>query len=308
MKDLRDQGDAQSNGFRNSGHAVDLQSGKHDLHVRPMLSGEESFVLEALTAKPLHNVIVIGLILDNGLESAKNRGICYACFAEDRLVGVALIGHHVLLSGSPESSEAFADIAVLNHSSEVKVVLGEQPLADVFCHRFEAASGPRVIHSNTDHLLLASFGVECDKDPFVNLRKAFREEAEAIAKINSGAFMELYGINPETMDRNGFRRRILGRVEMGRIWVLTDESGIAFKADVVSATPDAVYLEAIVTRPELRGSGVGTRAFQSLCAKLLMDHKAVCLLADLKNQRAISFYLNIGFTPAAFYRLIRYLD
>jgi predicted GNAT family acetyltransferase len=140
----------------------------------------------------------------------------------------------------------------------------------------------------------------------MNVRKARPEEVEEIAKINSGAFMELYGINPETNDPEGFRRRLLNRVEMGRVWVLTDATGIVFKAEVPSSTNDAAYLEGILTRPEIRGTGVGSIALQSLCARLLEEHKVLCLLADAASPRTISFYRNIGFTPLASYRLIRY--
>ena len=304
--ELHDLRDVQSKGLHASAHAFALAPEKQKLRVRPMLPGEESSVLDALNLQPVHNVITIGLILDNGLESPKNRGVWYGCFSDGSLVGVGLIGHHVLLSGNQESAQTFAHVARLHHSSEVKIILGEQPLADAFYQSFNAPPESRALHSNTDHLLLSSSGIECQQTRFMNLRKARPEEAEEIAKINSGAFMEMYGVNPETNDPEGFRRRLLNRMEMGRVWVLTDEAGIAFKAEVSSSTNDAAYLEGILTRPDIRGTGVGSAALQSLCGRLLQVHKEICLLADSANHRTLAFYRNIGFAPIASYRLIRY--
>ena len=306
INELIDRRDAQGNGLHAIPYAVLRASERAELHVRPMFSGEESTVLDVLNVQPVHNVMIIGLVLDNGLESAKNRGMWYGCFSNGSLVAVALIGHYVFLSGDPESALAFADIARRHHSSEVKIILGEQPLADAFYHSFDASPTSRTLHSNTDHLLLSSSRIKCEKSKFMKLRKARLDETEEIAKINSGAFMELYGINPETNDPQGFRQRLRNRVEKGRVWVLTDAGGIAFKAEVASSTNDAAYLEGILTRPEIRGTGVGSIALQSLCGQLLEEHNVLCLLADAASPRTVSFYRNIGFAQVASYRLIRY--
>lgn len=298
--------DVQRKGLQASAHAFALAPEKEKLQVRLLFSGEESLVLDALNLEPVHNVLIIGLVLDNGLENPKNRGVWYGCFSDGSLAGVALIGHHVLLSGNEQSAQTFAHVARLHHSSEVKVILGQQPLADAFYHSFNAPPESRALHSNTDHLLLSSSRIKCEKTRFMNLRKARPDETEEIAKINSGAFMELYGINPETTDPEGFRQRLLNRVERGQVWVLTDECGIVFKAEVPSSTNDAAYLEGILTRPDVRGTGVGSAALQALCGRLLEKHKVLCLLADAANRRTLSFYQNIGFAPVASYRLIRY--
>jgi GNAT superfamily N-acetyltransferase len=306
INELTDRRDDQANGLHAITYAVLRASKGAGLEVRPMVSGEESMVLDALNLQPVHNVIIIGLILDNGLESPKNRGMWYGCFSDGSLIGVALIGHYVFLSGDQESAQAFANMARLHHSSEVKIILGEQPLAEAFYRGFNAPPTIRALHSNTDHLLLSSSRIKCEKTKFMSLRRARLNETEEIAKINSGAFMELYGINPETNDPNGFRQRLRNRVEKGRVWVLTDAGGIAFKAEVASSTNDAAYLEGILTRPEIRGTGVGSIALQSLCGQLLEEHKVLCLLADAANPRTVSFYRNIGFGQVASYRLIRY--
>ena len=55
---------------------------------------DECEVLAFLLERPVHTVVMAGLIRDNGLESPFNRGTFYACRdSAGRLEGVALVGH-----------------------------------------------------------------------------------------------------------------------------------------------------------------------------------------------------------------------
>ncbi|MGB8508452.1 MAG: GNAT family N-acetyltransferase [Pyrinomonadaceae bacterium] len=273
---------------------------------RRLSRGEETRVLRALQAQPIRNVIMCGMISDNGLEHVKNRGVFYGSFRGGQLVGVALVGHHVLLAGARESVACFARVARLKHSSEVKVLLAEQSLADEFClHLDPMRGGPSVRQSALQEMLSLS-SVERTHGAGASLRQALPHDAEEVARLNVAAFMEMYGMNPSAHDPAGFKRRILERVERGCVWVVTDEGGIAFKAEVVSATDDAAYLEGVLTRPDMRGTGLGGGALRELCARLLSHHKTVCLLADSGNGRTRSFYRNLGFTTADSFRLVRY--
>src|SRR5918996_570006 len=60
-------------------------------------------VLAFLAERPTHTVCMAGFIRDNGLVSPHNRGTFYGCRnSEDRLEGVALIGHATLLDARSE--------------------------------------------------------------------------------------------------------------------------------------------------------------------------------------------------------------
>ena len=55
-------------------------------------------ILRFLAARPLHNVVLIGLVMDNGLANPANRGTFYGCRnMQGQLEGVALIGHATLI-------------------------------------------------------------------------------------------------------------------------------------------------------------------------------------------------------------------
>jgi predicted GNAT family acetyltransferase len=124
--------------------------------------------------------------------------------------------------------------------------------------------------------------------------------------MNAEGYFEMNGVDPATKDPQGFRERVRSRIEMGRVWVVNDEGGVAFKVDIVSMTDEAVYLEGILTRSDLRGTGLGSAALSALCRRLLKRHRAVCLFANAENEPLLSFYSRIGFTPFASYRLVRF--
>ena len=275
------------------------------IEVRRLVRGEEQQALYLLNYWPVKNVMMIGLIRDHGLESPLNRGTFYGCFAHGDLIGVALIGHYVLFCGGDETVAEFANVARLYHQPEIRIVLGEESTVDEFCRRLLQPPCHLTIHQATPQLLLALRHPTKKSIRVKGLRRARTSEAHEIARINAGAYLELNGIDPAKLDPTGFQERVLSRIKMGRIWILRDDRGITFKADVASATDEAVYIEGVWTRPDQRGSGIGTAAFSRLCDRLLNHHKAICLLADAANQRTLSFYHRCGFKPIASYRLIR---
>jgi predicted GNAT family acetyltransferase len=154
--------------------------------------------------------------------------------------------------------------------------------------------------------MLVLTGMKMKTGRVTGLRRAGSVELDQLTQMNAGAYVELNGVDPASKDPKGFRARVLSRIEMKRIWVLKDEKGVAFKADIVSMTDDAVYLEGIITRSDLRGTGLGSAALSALCRRLLRRHKAVCLFANAENQPLLSFYNRIGFTPFAAHRLVRF--
>src|ERR1041385_7521552 len=87
------------------------QSGSREFALA--VPGMEDEVLSALTAPTLTNVIMAGFIRDNGLVSPQHRGRFYVCRnTQNKLDGVALIGHSILFHAVDESVIAgFASVA-----------------------------------------------------------------------------------------------------------------------------------------------------------------------------------------------------
>ncbi|HEV7859126.1 MAG TPA: GNAT family N-acetyltransferase [Pyrinomonadaceae bacterium] len=277
-----------------------------DPEIRRLIAGDESQALSFLDQQPLKNLIMIGLIRDHGLESPSNRGNFYGCFLQDQLIGMALMGHCVLLSGSRETINHFAHLAYLPDVSEVRMMLGEEGMIESFHRYLSQLSNRLTVERTAPQVMLVLRDVQATNQCLEELRRACAGELDQVARMNAEGYFELNGVDPATKDPAGFRERVLKRIEMGRVWVINDEDGVAFKVDIVSMTDEAVYLEGILTRSDLRGTGLGSAALSALCRLLLKQHKAVCLFANADNQPLLSFYNRIGFVPFASYRLVRF--
>jgi GNAT superfamily N-acetyltransferase len=278
-----------------------------DLQIRRLMTGDERQALCFLDQRPLKNLIMRGLIRDHGLESPANRGTFYGCYFQNKLVGMALMGHCTLLSGSLDVIKHFAHLACLTDVSQVRMMLGEEELIDSFHRHLGQLSSALAVNQTALQLMLVLTEMQLKTRHIGGLRRASSDELDQVARMNAEGYFELNGVDPASKDPAGFRERVLARIEMGRVWVVNDdEDGLAFKVDIVSMTDEAVYLEGVLTRSDLRGTGLGSAALSALCKRLLRRHKAVCLFVNADNQSLLSFYSRIGFAPFASYRLVRF--
>jgi predicted GNAT family acetyltransferase len=147
------------------------------------------------------------------------------------------------------------------------------------------------------------FPVEVKK-PVFGLRRATLRDLEMLLPIHAELAYEESGVNPLEKDPNGFRLRCARRIEQGRVWVLIENGRLLFKADIISDTPDVVYIEGVYVAPEERGGGIGRRCLSQLTRNLLARTKTVSLLVNEMNQGALNFYTKAGFKLRAHYDTI----
>lgn len=277
------------------------------LKAERLTAGQEAEVLEFLNRQPLKNVTIIGSVEEHGLSSPHHRGVFYGYREGERLAGIALIGHWVLLSGEARAAATFAAVARRLHESEVEIVLGEESSVRVFDRAFTAQPCVKRIRSTRPQRFFSIHevkGLAFISDDL--LRPARVSEIEEVVEAHARACLEVHGQDKAALDPVGFRQRTLERVEAGRVWIARDARGVVFKVDVVVTTRDAFYLEGIWTRPDMRGRGFSTRIFKLLCHKLLRLRPAICLFADAEDVRAMGFYQGVGFRVASRFRLTRY--
>lgn len=259
-------------------------------------------VLAFLSERPLHTVYLTGYILDNGIISPLNRGSFYGYRnAEGKLEGVALIGHATLFEiRSGEALAAFASLA--QGSTRTHMLMGEMEKVELFWNLYgEGGQAPRLICREL--LFEQRFPVEVKK-PVVGLRRATLRDLEMLLPVHARMAYEESGVNPLEKDPSGFRLRCARRIEQGRVWVLIENGRLLFKADIMSDTPDVVYLEGIYVDPEERGNGTGLRCLSQLTRNLLARTKTVSLLVNEMNQTASTFYTKAGFKLHAHYDTI----
>lgn len=270
------------------------------LQVEPLENKDQAEVLSFLSKRPLHTVIMAGMIRDNGLVSPLNRGTFYGCRnpRSKRLEGVALIGHATLFETRTERAlEAFARIA--RNEMRTHFLLGEQKRINKFWKRYsEEGREARFLCSELLYELRSNVETVM---PVENLRRATVDELDLIVPAQAQMAFQETGVNPLETDPQGFRQRCARRIAQGRTWVWIENNTLIFKAEVQCETPECVYLEGIWVNPAERGKGYGLRCLSQLCRSIILPNRSICLLAKEENKEAVSLYQRAGFNVKAVY-------
>jgi len=273
----------------------------YPLTVRPLELGDEGEVLAFLAQRPIHTVIMAGFIRDNGLVSPLNRGTFYGCRdANGHLEGVALIGHVTLIeTESDEPLELFAQLA--RKYERAHVIVGEQEKVQRFWE-FYGPTGQSMRRLCRELLFEQSWPVAVQEA--VDLRLATLDDLEQVLPVHAQMAFEESGINPLERDPVGFRERTSRRIEQGRVWVCMDQGRLVFKADVISDTPEQIYIEGVYANPEERGKGYGARFVSQLTRCLLAKTRSVSLLVNEKDEVAQACYRKAGYKDRGYYDTI----
>lgn len=271
------------------------------LDVRPLTEAHRQEVLAFLPVHSIDTIYMRGLILDNGMQSELNRGTLYGCRdGEGRLEGVALIGHAMVIEARTEA--AYAAFARLARSTRAHLILGDQEKIENFWkHYGRGGQEPRRICREL--LLELRPPVEALRDT-ADLRLATPADLDALVSVNARMCRDESGTNPLEVDPEGFRARLMRRIEMGRIWVWTEGGRMIFKVDVIADVPGCIYLEGVYVHPEERRKGYGRRAMSALARILLPRAGTLCLLVNEENKDAQVFFFKTGYKLRACYDTI----
>ena len=263
------------------------------LKIEALSNKNEDEVLAFLAHRAVHTVFMAGLIRDNGLVSFNNRGIFFGCRDQQgRLEGVALVGQKTLLeTSSMPAFEALGHLVAEN--SAAHLIRGERQQIELLLEYYAAAGRqPRL---NRHEILLEQGAPVWDIDPEANLRLATAADLAVITSINAAMALEETGINPMTIDPQGMLGRTERRIAQGRVWLLTQYGKTIFKADVISETPQVVYVEGVFVAWQERRKGHGLRCVAQLARNLLARTDSICLVVNAENGRARAFYEKAGF-------------
>jgi uncharacterized protein len=222
---------------------------------KALSASDQAEVLDFLSARPLHNIVMAGLIRDNGLVSPHNRGTFYGCRnSTGGLEGVALIGHATLIEA--RTGRALREFAFLAQASmRTHMIVGEQEELEQFWNYY-ADEGQEMRLVCRELLFELRQPLPLKKE-MPGLRLATTDDLEAVVPVQAEmAFVES-GVNPLEVDPEGFRQRCARRIMLGRTWVLVEDGRLVFKAEVQAETPDIIYLEGVYVHPCERGRGQG---------------------------------------------------
>ncbi|HEY0546794.1 MAG TPA: GNAT family N-acetyltransferase [Pyrinomonadaceae bacterium] len=273
-----------------------------ELTILPLMEEEEAEVLEFLADRPIHTVFMAGFIRDNGIISPFNRGTFYGCRdPKGRLEGVAIIGHATLVEARTDAAmSAFARLAQAD--ARAHIIMGEETKIETFWHHYsESGREPRMICR--DLLMEQRWPVDNFSDVLA-LRQATLEDLGHVVSAHAAVAFEECGVNPLENDPIGFRIRTARRIEQGRVWVLIENDKLIFKADIVSDTPEVIYLEGVYVNPEERGKGYGSRCLMKMGRVLLSRAVSISLLVNERNEAALALYRKAGYQLRSYYHTI----
>ena len=262
----------------------------------------ESEILAFLAERPVHTVVMSGLIRDNGLESPFNRGSFYACRGESgALEGVALVGHAVLIEARTLGAlKAFAELAQAHRDAHM--TLGEQEaVAGFWDYYAETGQPPRLF---CRELLYEQQWPVVAAPAVAGLRPARLADLPLVLPVHAQMAEAESGVNPLEADPHGFRLRCARRIESGRVWVLVEDGGLVFKADIASDTPECVYVEGVYVAPESRRRRYGLRCLTQLGRHLLGRTKIVSALVNEENRPAQALFQKAGYKLRGHYDTI----
>jgi ribosomal protein S18 acetylase RimI-like enzyme len=273
---------------------------KHDPLVTARLTNENAAqVLSFLAERPLHNVVMAGLIRDNGIESNLNRGTFYGCHnAGGILVGVALIGHAIFIDARcDEALRRFAKLA--RAFPRAHMIMGEKELVERFWRFYAPNREP-------NHRICREVLFEMDAQPsrceyVANLRIARLTDISHIMPVHAAMAFEESGVQPLQADPDGFRQRCQRRIEQGRTWILLEEDKLLFKADVISESPEVTYLEGVYVHPEYRARGLGSNCLSQLTSELLERTRSITVLVNEQRPQALRLFRKLGFAARGCY-------
>lgn len=258
----------------------------------PLANSECAEVLAYLERRPIHTAYLAGLIRDNGIENALNRGTFYGYRNRlGELEGVALIGHATLMeTSSDQAIQAFAQTA--QDCQAVQLIMFEENRLDKFWATY-AVQGQEMRHASRQLLFELRWPTAVSK--VSNLRLANVHDLPLLVPVHAEMAREESGVDPRERDAAGFIERYTRRIEQGRTWVLIEDGKLLFKAEVMAETPETTYVEGVWVNPEVRRQGYGRRCLSQLARMLLWRTKSICLFVNDENEDAQRFYKQAGY-------------
>jgi hypothetical protein len=247
--------------------------------------------LALLGAHPLEGVHLESLINDHGLTSPALRGRFYGYFENNQLTGIALIGHQIMFCAPDEAIPQLAQTAATS-GVRTSVIFGPRPQVELFWQHY-AACGRELKMQRDFYWYVCETPAQQIRQ--FQLIQATPEHLDAVLEAQATTFIEATGTDPRQTDPEGFRCRVLDRIERGRTWIKLENDTIVFKAELQSVTPDVIYLEGIWTHPEHRRRGIAREGVVELTHRRLRQQQVLCLAVEPDETVAMKIYEHAGF-------------
>ncbi len=268
---------------------------RNGLRVRELTPKDERGLVRLLSAEPVQNAF-----LRSELRAGVAPGEWWGVEAAGELRSV-VAGAALVVPWMTERSDAARLVPALT-SRSVRMLVGPR---DAVLSLHEAL-GRRAREIREPQLLLAVGRGALAVAPTAPLRRATRLDLDELVVAAAAMHREEMGVDPLSVDANGWRARMTSLIDRGWSWVWRERGRILFKAELSAWTPEAVQIQGVYTAPDMRGRGVATGALASMCRVLLGESALCTLYVNHYNNAAIALYRRLGFSTVATFATVLY--
>ena len=265
---------------------------------------DEDAVYDFLAQAPFDNVMMMATIRDWGFASPHIRQF-FGCEQSGSLRAVASFSRDIALYGDPDAMAQFGVMALARQPVPRRIISPSEAVA-AFWSTFGKVKLP--VRFDRQQPLYAVGPAQVRRSlACPELEEANLAETELLMQSSAAMNREELGIDPLQKEPAAFRSRIRGLIELGRMYRVLDQKGVAFQAAVYSQTAQASQIASVYTRPDLRGQGLASRAMAEVCRRRFHVSRACCLFVNDFNTPARRAYENVGFVQVGTFRAI-FLD
>jgi hypothetical protein len=266
------------------------------------LGGEhEASILDFLSRDPIENVMMIGLILEDGLPGDGYRE--FVGYRENGAwLAVACFSGDITLYAPDERAITPMAEYALRRVPMVPRIISRKDTVDRFWETFRRAPYPIQFDRLQWVYLLDPPDLKVQGPGQTRLARL--DEVEAVAKLASAMSMEEIQMDPLRDHRASYLRLIARRIQLQRYYVLEDEGEIKFQVHLNAITPDAGQVTGVYTPPQFRRQGWALQGMADFCKLALERAPRLCLFVNDFNTPAINLYEALGFRRDIPYRAI----
>jgi ribosomal protein S18 acetylase RimI-like enzyme len=261
-------------------------------------------VFEFLARSPIENVMMMGVILEEGMASNIYREFVGYREAGEWLAVAYFSGDISLYAPDERAIGPMAEFA-LKRSPMVPRIISRKHTVDQFWEIFRQAPYPVLFDRRQLVYTLAPSDL-----PEVNpadIRLATLDDADEVAVLASAMSREEIQMDPLKDHPVSYHRLIEHRIRMQRYYVLEEGGAIKFQVHLNALTDYAGQVTGVYTPPAFRRKGYAQRGMGAFCQHALGRVPELCLFVNDFNHAAIKLYESLGFQSCMEYRAI-FLD
>ena len=213
----------------------------------------------------------------------------------------ALIGGSLVVPWIPDPADAPVLAEAVVHQPP-RMIVGPAESVRALVAALERIRRPQQVR-DPQPLLVLDHAPEVPASP---VRRSTRADLEPLVLAAAAMHREEMGVDPMTVDAQGWRARMITLIDRGWSWVWMNGPEVVFKAELSGWTPEVVQIQGVWTNPRWRRRGVAAAALGAVCASLLREVPLCSLYVNGYNAPALRLYDRLGFTRAGDYSTVMY--